>query len=302
MRVLIFGAGEFGRALNCFYQNDNSVEVVGFVDNAFTDKKKIDGVNVFPPKVVNEISFDLIIISNSKESVRNDIFKQLVALSVPNNKIKVLMEDLELKEKVFVLYNRYDENKDPRVIWVKRFAEYAEEEKIRGSIAECGVNRGEFAQYMNTFFKYKKLYLFDTFDGFDIRDLDHERQIRDNDFLHGKFNNTEGFKATSERIVINRMPHKELCILRKGYFPESSRGIEDEFCFVNLDMDLYKPMLAGLEFFYNKMVDGGIILLHDYFSKELSGVRKAVRDFEVQNNMRLRRFPIGDNCSIAIIK
>lgn len=68
------------------------------------------------------------------------------------------------------------------------------------------------------------------------------------------------------------------------------------------ELDLYQPMLAGLQFFYDKMVSGGVILLHDYFSKELPGVKEAVEKFEQETNRKLCKVTIGDFCSLAVIK
>jgi hypothetical protein len=76
-------------------------------------------------------------------------------------------------------------------------------------------------------------------------------------------------------------------------------GIEDHFCFVHLDFDLYQPTIEGLKYFYPRMVSGGIILLHDYFSKGLKGVKQAVSDYSKKYS-DLRLFPIGDGMCIAI--
>ena len=59
-------------------------------------------------------------------------------------------------------------------------------------------------------------------------------------------------------------------------------------------------MLAGLRFFYDKMCAGGVILLHDYYHTELPGVECAVREFEKERGIKLRKAPIGDFGSIAI--
>ncbi|MCI8524143.1 MAG: hypothetical protein HFI62_13190 [Lachnospiraceae bacterium] len=47
---------------------------------------------------------------------------------------------------------------------------------------------------------------------------------------------------------------------------------------------------------------GGVILLHDYFHPDLPGVKAAVADFEKELSQALPKIPIGDHCSIAIIK
>jgi O-methyltransferase len=42
---------------------------------------------------------------------------------------------------------------------------------LKGNVAELGVYKGKFARYLNHFFPDRKLYLFDTFEGFDNRDV-----------------------------------------------------------------------------------------------------------------------------------
>jgi len=65
----------------------------------------------------------------------------------------------------------------------------------------------------------------------------------------------------------------------KGYFPDSTAGLASDrrFCFVHLDVGLYKSTLDCLEYFYPKMQPGGIMLSHDY--SILEGVRQAFTKF-----------------------
>lgn len=126
-----------------------------------------------------------------------------------------------------------------------------------GNVAECGVYRGEFAYYINKYFKERILYLFDTFEGFDKNDVSAELELNNYAFNSGSFAKGDLFKGTDEDIVMHRMPFPDRCVIKKGYFPNSVKGMEDTFCFVNLDMDLYKPMFSALEYFYDRMAGGG---------------------------------------------
>ena len=113
--------------------------------------------------------------------------------------------------------------------------------------------------------------------------------------------NREGyFSNTTERIVLDKMIYPEMCEIRKGIFPGSAASLEEKFCFANLDADLYAPTLAGLEYFYPRMVDGGIILVHDYFSEAFHGVKDAVKKY--CGEFRIGYLPIGDTLSVAIRK
>jgi len=52
-----------------------------------------------------------------------------------------------------------------------------------------------------------------------------------------------------------------------------------QFQFVHLDLDLYRSTLAGLEFFYPRLLPGGVIVSHDYGDLTVPGVRQAFDDF-----------------------
>jgi O-methyltransferase len=116
------------------------------------------------------------------------------------------------------------------------------ENKVDGNLAELGVYKGDFAKRINQLFPDKKLYLFDTFKGFDAKDINTEKQ---KSFSSGE----QDFSDTSVELVLSKMKYRDNCIVRKGFFPDSATGIDDKFCFVSIDADLYEPILAGLNFF-----------------------------------------------------
>ena len=69
----------------------------------------------------------------------------------------------------------------------------------------------------------------------------------------------------------------------KGIFPETAKPIEQkQFSFVHLDVDLYQSTLDCLEYFFPRMVKGGIILTHDYHT---SGVKKAFEKYFKNKNI-----------------
>jgi hypothetical protein len=101
-------------------------------------------------------------------------------------------------------------------------------------------------------------------------------------------------------VVKAKLPYPDRCVIKKGFFPETAAGVEDRFCFVNLDFDLYDPILAGLEFFYPRMTEGGVILVHDYFNPFYKGVKVAIDGFRKSSGARA--LPIGDGFSIALLR
>lgn len=102
-------------------------------------------------------------------------------------------------------------------------------------------------------------------------------------------------------MVMKKMIYPENVIIHKGYFPDTAKQLEEErFAFVNLDVDLYEPTYNGLKFFKDKMISGGVILVHDYFAANFKGPHEAVNQFLEEMNGRYAKYPIGDGISIMI--
>jgi O-methyltransferase len=164
--------------------------------------------------------------------------------------------------------------------------------ELQGNVAELGVYKGKFARYINQYFPDRLLYLFDTFEGFDNRDVVSETA---KNFSSGE----QDFSNTSIETVLKLMPNPGKCKPVKGFFPESAVGIDDRFVFVSLDADLYEPIYNGLNFFYPKLVSGGYIFIHDFNNDAYKGSRKAVEQF--CSEQRINYLPIPDSGGSAII-
>ncbi|MGN6214833.1 TylF/MycF/NovP-related O-methyltransferase [Parafilimonas sp.] len=95
------------------------------------------------------------------------------------------------------------------------------------------------------------------------------------------------------------MKYPQNCIVKKGYFPESAADVDNRFCFVSLDANLYKPLLSSLQFFYPRLENKGYIFVHD-FNNDLNKIaRQAVIEFYSLTNISY--MPIPDGCGKAII-
>ena len=115
-------------------------------------------------------------------------------------------------------------------------------------------------------------HLFDTFEGFDDKDLVLEKN-KDDRYTTNNFSDTqlnkvkEIFKGSSNVFFY------------KGYFPDTTVDLKEEkFAFVNIDADLYKPTISALEYFYPKLSPGGVIIVHDY-NHNWDGVKQALDEF-----------------------
>ena len=166
------------------------------------------------------------------------------------------------------------------------------QKKLDGDVAELGVYKGKFARYINQYFPTRSLYLFDTFEGFDNKDIITEKE---NKFSSGE----QDFTNTSVEAVLKLMPYVEKCIPVKGFFPESAKNIQSAFVFVSIDADLYEPIYNGLVFFYPKLVSGGYIFIHDFNNDNYKGSRKAVEQFCMEQ--KINYLPLPDSGGTVII-
>ena len=238
----------------------------------------IDGIEIVIPEAIKSIEFDEVIVGVL--TYRQEVYDKLLSFGINPSKINTRYVDIPTYA---------------RIEFLKSIAKTIREENVTGSVAELGVFRGEFAKEINKVFSDRKLYLFDTFEGFDERDTQKElqRNYTDKD-KQGYFSNT------SEEYVLSLMENPENCVIRKVFFPETTEGVDETFCFVNLDADLYSPTVAGLQWFYPRMGQGGVILIHDFFSKAFHGVKDAVKEFCKEN--AITYIPVGDTLSVAIRK
>jgi O-methyltransferase len=168
------------------------------------------------------------------------------------------------------------------------------EREVPGAVAEIGVFRGEFARLINIAFPERRLYLFDTFDGFPETDMKADIQRR-----YAK-PDRQAFSDTSIPLVMSRMKFRDNCIVKRGVFPESAEGCtEERFAFVSIDADLYNPIYEGLQFFYPRLSVGGYIFVHDYNNCQYRGAKQAVRNFCAERGISF--FPLSDSSGSAVI-
>jgi O-methyltransferase len=140
---------------------------------------------------------------------------------------------------------------------------------IHGAIAELGVYRGITSAFLRGLSPSRKMYLFDTFEGFPQKAL---RPFQAGDTR---------FRDTSKDIVKQNIGNLDNVEFRAGYFPDSAIGLEDElFAFVLLDFDLYLPAVESFRFLYPRLARGGYFFLHDFNSPESDrAISRAAKEF-----------------------
>lgn len=137
---------------------------------------------------------------------------------------------------------------------------------LGGAMAEVGVYQGSSARILCEAKGDCPLHLFDTFSGLPEPEGPERRVL-----VRGQF-------AATIEAVRSRLSGYHEVHFHPGVFPQSAAAVEDvRFSFVHLDVDLYASTLAGLAFFYPRLLPGGVIVSHDY--SMLAGVAEAFRLF-----------------------
>lgn len=289
MQCVIYGGGGYGHSIlpdvKVKYPNEEFVYVDG---NPSLWGTNIEGIPVKSPETILNNKNAVIVIA-SVQGFKNIRSRLIGQFGVSQERIDESFSK-DMYERTFGVREEF----------LRLFANVAYKKGLKGNCAEGGVFEGDFSAVINRFFPDRRLYLFDTFTGFDKRDLQKENKFTST--------RTSGFNMDlfTEEKLLSKMLYPENIEIRKGFFPETTKGINDEFVFVNLDFDLYAPTFEGLKFFYPRMKKGGVILVHDYFSMNMKKgyafdkVRSAVDEFCSAHCIPI--CPIGDRLSVAIIK
>ena len=164
---------------------------------------------------------------------------------------------------------------------------------LDGDYLECGVLRG-FSSYllksiegMLSLNKINNYFLIDSFEGLsEISDSDIP--INPNLKIHKKGDLKESIETVEHIFKEFKNVH-----LLKGWIPNVFDLLDkkNKYKFVHLDVDLFQPSLDSLEFLYDKVVKGGVIITDDYQSPLFPGNKKAWKQFfdkkEIQNWLAL---------------
>ena len=146
-----------------------------------------------------------------------------------------------------------------------------------GDYAEVGTWKGFSARILFEHLPIgSTLHCFDTFTGFDPRDLAQDVGGLPDWLQPGHFSDTSADAARD--YIRGEEMHSGRLQLHAGFFPDTFDGLEEHaWRFVHLDADLYAPTLAALERFWPRLVPGGVLVVHDYANEMYyEGVARAL--------------------------
>jgi O-methyltransferase len=140
-----------------------------------------------------------------------------------------------------------------------------ERQGMAGDIGELGVYKGGSAWVLAKHNPYCTVHLFDTFSGMpDLASGDDYHRA-------GEFADTSLVKV---REYLEEFPN---VAYHPGVF--DSPNLDLAFSLVHLDADLYKSTLAGLKWFWPRLLSGGAMVLDDWKQSHCPGVERAVKEY-----------------------
>jgi O-methyltransferase len=158
---------------------------------------------------------------------------------------------------------------------------------IPGDLVECGVFNGGSAAAMATAIREgdRRLWLYDSFEGMP------KTTAPDGATAAEFVGACKGEVAkVLEALAVVRFP-KERAVIRKGWFQDTvNEPLPEKIALLHLDCDWYESVLLALRTLYDRVPDGGVILLDDFGHWE--GCREAFYDFTRERDLKplLERF------------
>jgi hypothetical protein len=187
---------------------------------------------------------------------------------------------------------------------------------INGSIIECGVLHGgglltwaKLSAILEPTNHVRRVIGFDTFEGFpNLHQIDKQGTSE-----HTKLKGLTGSPMEDvERAVklfdsnrpIAHIPKVELV---KGDLTKTApQYVKDNphlvVSLIYLDVDLYEPTKAALEYFVPLMPKGAIIVFDQLHAKIFPGETRAVDEVVGLRNLRIERFPFESYISYAVLE
>ena len=166
------------------------------------------------------------------------------------------------------------------------------------NFAEAGCWKGHSSYFLSKLIndvnlkrnKEIKFYIFDSFEGLSEINEKDKNVKKLNQNLIKKIK--KQFVSNEKFVKDEVLKDFEFVEIFKGWIPEKFEKVDNkEFSFVHIDVDLYKPTLQSLEFFFPRLIDGGIIVCDDYNSFGFDGAKKAWDEFFNKNKVKINFSP-----------
>ena len=230
----------------------------------------------FTPSHGNTISYnsDGMLLWNNSDCLESDKFKKAYLNSlIVNDWRGIDGKDMDMRWRYYMICS---------------FAERVS--TLEGDFVECGVYKGGYSKAIIDYIGFnhlgKTFYLLDTYEGL-VEEFANENEINSGLVqTYSNYKNTyqdvlDLFKNDNVQIIKGRVPDTlVLCNTNK-------------ICFLSIDMNMVMPEIEAAQFFWDKLVSGGIIVLDDYGFFAHKEQRAAFDQFATEKGVCIISLPTG---------
>lgn len=170
--------------------------------------------------------------------------------------------------------------------------------RLPGDFVECGVDSGLMSSAICEWLDFNRLnkdfWLFDTYQGIP----DEQMTEAERNGIAG-WHNRESYVECFPETVAN-FSEWPRCKLVRGTVPETLDAFpsDQSVAYLSIDMNIVLPEIAAIEFFWDRMVPGGIVLLDDYGWATHAAQRVALDDFAHRHDAMILSVPTGQGIII----
>ena len=201
------------------------------------------------------------------------------------------------------IYSRFREfTMIPKNLYLDNLKIAEKARNLEGDVVECGVWRGGMVAGIAELFRAdKNYYLFDSFEGLPpAKDIDGVAAKEWQKNPDGEFYN-DNCKAEIDFAIkaMDQTGASYKCI--KGWFSETLKDISfiGQISLLRLDGDWYESTMECLTALFPKVVEGGIIIIDDYYA--WTGCSRAVHDY-LSSIQSASRIWMSSECVAYIVK
>lgn len=162
-------------------------------------------------------------------------------------------------------------------------AKYSDVAKSEGDFIEFGSYFG-FGSYLMLKNSKRHLHIVDSFQG-----LSQPAEI------DGSFWSAHDMKVEREFVEHNLREFIGRFTIHEGWIPDILSSVQNSnFLFAHVDLDLFEPTLASLNWLSSKMAHNSLILCDDYGFSTCPGATAACEQFQIESaQWRLLPLPVG---------
>lgn len=170
---------------------------------------------------------------------------------------------------------------------------------LEGDFVECGVGKALLSKTIVNYLNFEKVpkrfYLLDTYEGIPVEQAKDKKEMANMATLNKSHFATSYYEEVKQAFI--KYPNVELI---KGRIPESFGNSKlEKVSYISIDMNNAFAEIAAIDYLWNKLVVGGVVVLDDYaYGPEFMEQKNAWDKFASDHKFTILTLPTGQGLII----